>query len=292
MPDIDLDPRIDDYFVRLDWRDAESDLPAFSKRLVACYEAGQVILLANAPFRIDYSLLNRVNIPTRVEFKKKKDKFYRYPKLYSPKIARGFWEAFGVNLPLYLRMRQEVGRVSEQVREFVRRVFAGYEFLGTDVSWRFTQTGPEPLHIDSFGEDGDFQWVRMFINLDAAPRVWSVGQRLEDLAQGFYDSADLGSMRDAPPNRFCKALDAAALRTPERQETAPRHVVRFAQGDVWMCDSRIVSHQIVSGHRLLATHFKVNPQSMLDPEQRINARVARIHERFAPVAPVAPVGTA
>ena len=58
-----------------------------------------------------------------------------------------------------------------------------------------------------------------------------------------------------------------------------RHVVEFTQGDVWLCETRINSHQILSGRRLVATDFYVDPSSMLDPEQRVEARVARCMER-------------
>ncbi len=77
-------------------------------------------------------------------------------------------------------------------------------------------------------------------------------------------------------NEFCYELNEVAFNGPDSPEQ-PRHVVHFEQGDVWLCDSRIVSHQIVAGRRLLATHMKGDPESMLDPSQRLEARVRRIH---------------
>jgi hypothetical protein len=283
MPSIRLHPKIADYFVHMDWRDAEGCLPEFSTKLVENLEAGKVILLANARFQIDYEILNRVTVPPDGLFKKKKAGFFLYPKLHRHGVAKVFWQTFRGNLLLYLRFRREVARVTGQVHRLVDQIFPTYRFLSRDVSWRFTRTGPEPLHLDSFGENGDYQWVRVFVNLDEEPRVWAVGLRLEDVAERYYESAGLAEFRDVSANEFCYELNEVAFNGPDGPEQ-PRHVVHFEQGDVWLCDSRIVSHQIVAGRRLLATHMKVDPESMLDPSQRVEARVQRIHQRHAPEA--------
>jgi hypothetical protein len=74
-----------------------------------------------------------------------------------------------------------------------------------------------------------------------------------------------------------------------------RHVVSFAPGEVWLCETRLNSHGIYSGHRLVATDFYVDPASMLDPSQRVDARVKRSLERLrasrnAPCSHVPPGG--
>jgi hypothetical protein len=64
-----------------------------------------------------------------------------------------------------------------------------------------------------------------------------------------------------------------------------RHVVRFAPGEVWLCETRLNSHEIYSGHRLVATDFYVDSGSMLDPSQRVEARVRRALEQRRNGAP-------
>ena len=63
----------------------------------------------------------------------------------------------------------------------------------------------------------------------------------------------------------------------EPGETDDRHLVEFEQGDVWLAETRLNAHQIYAGHRLIATDFYVEPESMYQPEQRFEARVARLH---------------
>jgi hypothetical protein len=60
-----------------------------------------------------------------------------------------------------------------------------------------------------------------------------------------------------------------------------RHHLAFAPGEVWLCESRLVSHQIYSGYRASAAMFYVKPESMDDPELRFNARIHRLHETKA-----------
>ncbi len=284
MPRVRRSPQVEDYLVRMDWRDAESDLAGWCDELAASYEAGKVVLLANAPLRIDYELLNRVTLPVGRRFKKTKDRFFLYPRLHQRGVPALFWRAFGGDLGLYLAFRREVRSVSEQIRAFAQKAFPGYRFLGDDVSWRFSATGPEDLHIDSFGSNEDMHYLRIFVNVDEQPRLWNVSHRLDELGERYYESAELGALRDASGNEFCHAVNLAAFGGAEGPglDGHPRHEVEFEQGDVWLCDSRIVSHQIVSGRRLVVTHFEVAPDSMRDPEQRVDARVTRCHERHAP----------
>ncbi len=266
----------------MDWRDAETDFEAFREALVSSYEDGNLVLLANAPFRIDYELLNRITLPAGRRFKKTKDSFFVRPPLHRRGALGILWRAFGPHPGRYLAFRREVIRVSRQLRRFAREVFPGYRFLSQDVSWRFTPTGPEELHIDSFGSNEDRHYLRIFVNVDDEPRVWSAGARLDELGDRYYESADLGALRGASGNEFCRRLNQAFAETElAGGDPHERHVIEFAQGDVWLCDSRVVSHQIVSGRRLVATHFAVDPRTMRDSEQRVEARVARCHARHA-----------
>lgn len=284
MARIELSPNVDNYFEKMDWRESQDNLPAFRKTLIAHYESGKVIVLENTPFRIDYDLLNQVTIPEGRRFKKLTDRFFLQPKLYRPADAQAFLATFGVNPAFYFKVRREVQSVNAQVREFGKTLFSSYEFLEWDVSWRFTQTGPEDLHLDSFGNNEDFQYVRIFINIDQKPRIWNVSHRLDELAKRYYGSGHLEKLRDRSGNEFCHALNLLAFGGMERagQDGHDRHVVELEQGDVWLCDSRVVSHQIVSGQRLVASHFKVDTSSMMDPNAGINAKVRHLHELYGP----------
>jgi hypothetical protein len=111
--------------------------------------------------------------------------------------------------------------------------------------------------------------------------VWTVSHQLEDLIARNYATAELAELSGSPSNSIIDRINRRVL-NPISYEPAcetDRHVVEFTQGDVWLCETRINSHQIFSGRRLVATDFYVDPSSMLDPEQRVEARVARCMER-------------
>ncbi len=284
MARIELSPNVDNYFERMDWRESTGNLPEFRETLINHYESGKVILLENTPFKIDYDLLNLVTIPEGRRFKKLTDRFFLQPKLYRLADAQAFLATFGINPAFYLKVRREVQSVNAQVREFGKTLFSTYDFLEWDVSWRFTHTGPEDLHLDSFGSNEDFQYVRIFINIDDKPRIWNVSHRLDELTKRYYESGHLGELRDLSGNEFCYKLNLLAFGGMERagRDGHDRHVVELEQGDVWLCDSRVVSHQIVSGQRLVASHFKVDAGSLRNPNAGIDARVRHLHDLYGP----------
>jgi hypothetical protein len=62
-----------------------------------------------------------------------------------------------------------------------------------------------------------------------------------------------------------------------------RHIVHFAPGDVWLCETRLNSHEIYSGHRLVATDFYVDPAWMQNPGLRVDAQVEQCLRRLSAV---------
>ena len=281
MTDIELSPSVADSFVRMDWREEGDDPMGFRTALIRNYELGKVIILENAPFHVNFDLLNKVSVPRGRRFQKLSDKILRTPRLYRAEVRRLLYDAFGTNLPLYLAFRREVKRLSGSLRDFARTVFRPYRFLKLGVSWRFTPTGPEGLHVDFFRNEEDLHYLRIFVNVDHEPRVWTLSHQLEELIDRYYDEARLFELAEAPSNALCSRLNKVVF---DHVNALPRgamdrHVVSFAPGDVWLCETRLNSHEIYSGHRLVATDFYVDPASMLDPSLRVDARVKRSLER-------------
>ena len=283
MATIHLHPNVANFIVHMDWRDAQGDVPGFSDELVRHYEAGDLIILKNAPFKIDFELLNQVTVPEGKRFQKLSDKFIVYPKLYKPEIARFMLENFAGRPLLYARFRHEVQRVSDDIRTFLRTVFRTYRILKTGVSWRFTETGPESLHVDYFNPKQDFDYLRLFINIDERPRVWTVSHQLDELIRRNFDKAKLAEIVDAPLHQVSLRMTTQVLKLLSflPPEETDRHVIEFAQGDVWLCETRLNSHQIFSGRRMIATDFYVDPSTMLDPGRRVNTRIADLLAQLA-----------
>lgn len=283
VAEIERSAAVADPFVRVDWRDRDQDHPAFEAGLKRHYEAGHIILLDHPPFAIDFDVLNRVSFPAGRLHQKLTDRFLAYPKLHRPEVRRLFHEAFGLDLPFYLRFRREVMRLSEGLRRFARDVFPSYRFLRQGVSWRFTPTGPEGLHVDYFRRPEELQYLRIFINVDRQPRVWTIGPPLEELIARYADEANLLELAGAPSNQVCQRLNKRVFDkiNVQPRSAMDRHIVSFAPGDVWLCETRLNSHEIFSGHRLVATDFYVEPASMRDPQQSVDRRVTACLQRLA-----------
>lgn len=283
MARLQISPDVANRFITLDWSDEQHDPTGFCRDLIDHYEAGDIIILKHAPFRIDFDLLNKVDFPAGRKYQKLGEKAFVWPKLHRAGVAKLFMGSFLHRPGFYLAFRREVKSVSSQLREFAKHVFAPYQFGEMNVSWRFTPTGPEGLHVDYFRADENVHHVRIFINIDAKPRIWTVGHQLDELIGRFYEEARLDELRAADSKTICNRLNKTVLGDVNKPQggALDRHVVEFEQGDVWLCETRINSHQIFSGHRLVATDFYVNSNSMLDPSRAVEARVRRTLERHA-----------
>jgi 3-deoxy-D-manno-oct-2-ulosonic acid (Kdo) hydroxylase len=223
----------------MDWRDSRSDAPGFKTELLRNYEAGKIIILKNSPLSIDYDLLNELYLPKGRQFQKLSYKTLIYPKMYKADIAKLMLAKFGRSPVLYFKLRREIMRVTDEVRRFVRDVFKPYRIQKESVSWRFTPTGPEALHVDWFRPTEDLHYVRMFINIDEEPRVWTVSHQLEELIARNYASAQLARLGGCPSNSIIDRINRRVL-NPVSYEPASktdRHVVEFSQGDVWLCET-------------------------------------------------------
>ena len=60
-------------------------------------------------------------------------------------------------------------------------------------------------------------------------------------------------------------------------ENEPRHRIAFDPGEVWLGESRLISHQIYYGEAAMVYMWFVDTSSMADPANRFNERVERLH---------------
>ena len=279
MAEVTLNPEVENYIHEIDWQAGQANFEEMRQRIVSLFEDGQLIVLKNHPIAIDFDLLNRVNVPNIERYREVSHKYLLYPRLWKARDQGMFLGTFGVNLVKYLRVRAEVRRVNKSLRALLSQIFPTYKVDREQYSWRFLQTGyfVHPMHLDSFGSDEDRQYVRFFVNLDREPRVWRVSHRLDELLERHYVKRDWGRYADMAPNSFCDIVCDYFREHPE----APYHEVKFEQGDLWLVDTRTIPHGVISGNRMVATHFWIDALSMADPSRRLNARIARFHERAA-----------
>jgi hypothetical protein len=189
----------------------------------------------------------------------------------------------------YRAFCREVTRTSNVIREVGQQLFPHYRFTKMPCSWRFTPTGPEHMHIDHFGALGDEEekwYLRIFFNVDEQPRLWNLSYTLTGLAERYYQDAGMGEWRQGRGSDFSRELSRWIYGGKEKynnedlhESNWPHHEIEWATGDVWIVDSRLHSHQVVQGRRMMATGFEVDPASMQSPDKSLDSRVRVIHER-------------
>ncbi len=63
-------------------------------------------------------------------------------------------------------------------------------------------------------------------------------------------------------------------------DSEPRHRVAFEPGEVWLGESRLISHQIYYGEAALVYMWFVNVSSMASQANRFNKQVETLHQEM------------
>ena len=255
------------------------------------YEEGNLIILRDFRLDLDYKFLAGISLDVDgpPEYRRRLKKFPMDKiKNLEPSTKDSFQRflidvVFGGDIGRLNCFREQATSGDRQVYELYRRLFPRYEEYKAVYSWRFTETMYENLHWDNIDTSDDFQQVRVFANLDDRPRLWCISERIDSFAARTYEELGLAQFSRETPDRFAFALNNQILGGMERTCLDPmkRHHLAFAPGEVWLCESRLLSHQIYSGYRASAAMFYVKPESMDDPELRFHARILRLHEAKA-----------
>jgi hypothetical protein len=182
----------------------------------------------------------------------------------------------------------------EQLLRLFDVCFPQYETFRLVPSIRLTQTLFENLHWDNHSIDDDFHQARIFTNLDIRPRIWNVGHRFPDWVRMHYDEYDLGRFAGKDPNLLIDFVTGDILGGTRKtwKDNEPRHRIAFQPGEVWLGESRLISHQIYYGESAMVYMWFVNRRSMADPAKAFNSRVDALHKQMTERASVESVGLA
>jgi hypothetical protein len=160
--------------------------------------------------------------------------------------------------------------------------FPHYEPFRFVPSVRLTRTLFENLHWDNHSIDDDFHQARVFANLDSRPRIWSVSHRFTDWARDHYHEHDLGRFAGKDPNLMLNYIAGSVLGGTANtwMDSEPRHRVAFEPGEVWLGESRLISHQIYYGEAALVYMWFVKVSTMASPDRRFNRQVEAVHQEM------------
>lgn len=295
MAVIDRHPLVEDYFIELSLTEIER-----RGGVADIFEEGHLILLKDYRLDFDFSALAELSESTdavadpgiRRKLKKLTSPYFfggTPPtdregdlKFNSPLqqaifdvLCRGEKETF----------ERAAGALEGAHRELLKIFeicFPQYDPFRFIPSIRLTRTLFENLHWDNHSIDDDFHQARIFANLDSRPRIWSVSHRFTDWMLRFYRDHDLGRFAGKDPNLMLDYITGDVLGGTQKtwMDNQPRHRIAFDPGEVWLGESRMISHQIYYGERAMVYMWFVNVASMANPDNRFNVRIDAIHDQI------------
>jgi len=179
---------------------------------------------------------------------------------------------------------QQALSAHNQVVQLRTDLLPGYVFYNDQsLTYRFTQTLFENLHWDYFPGYPDKHQVRMFANIDKEPRIWNLSHSLFSYLDQEYKNFKLEQFIGKNQHDVIIHVDSQVLKgmSGRCKDGFPRHHVAFEQGEVWIADSRKISHQIYYGNRSIIYAMEVEIGSMLDGNSRFNKQMEALHRKHA-----------
>ena len=287
-----LDPAIENYFINYG---EETSIEAYAKKygseIAENYEAGKVLIFENIdPGNWDYEFLREVEYPRGRELAKmtalsileplgdppRKQRFFSKPKPHHL-----LWDVFD-NKEDALKYQRIVKQISGDIITIARQLFPTYRILKSKITWRFSETGGQDLHLDSYGKRDEEWRLRMFFNMDYIPRIWNTSYPLDTLVKKYYKSLGFGEHSDVHADDFIRRASKALFGGPQKpgRDKFPHHCVKVAPKTMWLAQSQLIPHQIIYGRRMIAATIHVDPDSMLDPTKNFANRIAQYHEKY------------
>jgi hypothetical protein len=292
---IERHPAVEDYFVELSVGEIDD-----RGGIADIFEEGRVVLLKDYRLDFDFAALAALSKSTdAIEDPALRKKI---KKLTAPLFFEGepaVEENGNLRFPEPVRQalydvicrsdRETFERASRALQsahsELLRLFeicFPDYETFRLVPSIRLTRTLFENLHWDNHSIDDDFHQARIFANLDTRPRIWHLGHRFPDWLRMHYAEYDLGRFAGKDPNLLINFVTGEVLGGTWKtwMDTEPRHRIAFDPGEVWLGESRMISHQIYYGESAMVYMWFVKAASMANPDNRFNLRVEDVHREM------------
>jgi hypothetical protein len=263
MVDVFLDKRLDDYFTAHEWSQVATDDSARDAVLSDFLGEKIAVLQGLETNTIDFEFLEKVRFPQTWGMKKFQFKDLlaearagKHHGIYAQVLSDSF-SGDQERFDYFLGQLEIIENIAERL---LGRLLDGLTVTTRIMVARFSETRMENLHYDIDQDSDDHEAFRLYVNLDANPRIWSTSYTMTRL---FREGGErlLGNI---DPNERSEIILKRAIgrayggwnqRATERR--APRHQVYFDPGDVWIVDGRSVSHQVLSGHRVLSIYVRI-----------------------------------
>ena len=263
MADVFLDPRLPDYFEERSWSTIAQDHQV-RDAVISDFLSEKISFIHGFDLgRLDLDFLGGLHFPQTWQMKK-----FIFPALLRD-VRQGVQSdnvrlvrdvALSGDQKKFEHLVQQFGVLESISKRILDRLFENYHVAETLLVSRFSETRMENLHFDMDEGADDHEAFRLYINLDGAPRLWGTSYQLTELVEQGGCRLTEGLEGELPGETLLKrvvtrAFGGWAQRATER--IAPRHLVFFDPGDLWIVDGRTVSHQVFTGHRVFTTYVRV-----------------------------------
>lgn len=264
------------------------------------FEEGQLILIKDYRLDFDFAALAALSKSTESivdpELRRKLKKLTA-PQFFDGKapnekggklvfpdaVRQAIYEALcGGDRVIFDRAARALRYSHEEALRIFEICFPNYDPFRFIPSLRLTRTLFENLHWDNHSIADDFHQARIFANLDTRPRIWSISHRFTEWVKKHYKEHNLGRFARKDPNLMLDYIGGSVLGGTKNtwMESEPRHRVAFDPGEVWLGESRLISHQIFYGEAAMVYMWFVKVSSMADPANRFNEQVEALHAQM------------
>jgi|688.fasta_scaffold141616_3 hypothetical protein len=203
------------------------------------YTNGDIILIDNFKFDIDYSLFDFQPHEASTNNSLKK-----------PKMLEALEHLSNKEKTVARRTEAAMEACQNRIQELFKGMFPEVTSLDNITTWRFTRTNTEDYHLDIYADD--FVTFRAFYNLSLTPRVWGFGHSSKDALDALrIKKEDLHLYEKG--NTLSRLLNNKLRAWLDTQE---RHIAEFGHCSLWLCDSLKVGHQVVSGEKMAAFTYR------------------------------------
>ncbi len=256
--DVFLDRRLPDYFRSHSWQSIQHDPVAASAAFADFLGQRFGVIHGFSLAELDRDFLSDLNFPQTWDFKKLQvDSLLGHGASGAKKalLNDGFhgdkaaYNHFVTQVQLLRRMCLQILSAILPIKPTQVRLVT-----------RFSETRMENLHYDQDAESDNHEAFRLYINLDRSPRIWATSYQMTELVQlgGRRLVSDIDER--SPGEMILKRVMSRAFGGWNQRATerlAPRHMVYVDPGDVFFVDGRCVSHQVMTGHRVLSLYARI-----------------------------------
>jgi hypothetical protein len=283
MAKIVRNPNVPDRIKMVDYKLYAHAPEELSAELTDWYENGQLLILQNYKFEAGRDTFNKVLFKNAKYAAK--TILHLDEKLHGEPPRKREWDEMAKLLDRtdvgIEEFRSAVGAANAELIQLADALFPYYRYEKRYCVYNLTEMLAHNMHFDSPQHADEFSQLRIFVNLDDFPRIWRVGDAIENVASDCYASAGLQKTIGHHPRQFTRSTTLATYgdRYHSGAHNRPMHSIAFQPGEVWFLNPNMVAHEVVYGRRLLDGVFLFNASYLRNPNRYYPAIVETLHEQ-------------